>query len=334
MGWLLLLKAWRDIIAQHNLVGRYSSRAGSSLYFQLIRFGCADLIIFGHILCWLRHIIRELITLLAYASSVILFLLLWFSTHLRWLRIVSSWWCCYICLLLRCSWLIVYIVSLANHFPIVLVFILLKLILISIHVEILFFWLPSIPTSVHFTQIINWIAPCVSLILLRWSYILMHEILLFLNIASWLRSLLSSATCGWHYVTWLWSTALALILQILSGALLVWVIFIVRLDWVVPIILHLLSVWLLSNIVSVLNSLPIRCAWILRSLISVSVPWINRVGFSSSSCVFHFWLASFRLWCSSKTCGLCCGCQLLLWTILCGARLKIIIGSIRIQIPF
>ena len=331
MGWLLLLKAWWDVITQHNLVGRYSSRAGSSLYFQLIWFGCADFIIFWHILCWLRHIIRHLFTLLAISPVVVLLLLLWFRTHLWALRVVPGWRCCYICLLLRCSWLICCVLSVAQHFRIILVFILVlvELILISINIYILFF-LTFLTPSVHFREVVHRIAAWVSLIWLGWSYILMDEILLFLYIARWLRSLLSSATCGWHYVTWLWSTALTLVLKILSWALLVWVIFIIWLNLVVSVILHLFTVWWLSSIVAILNSLPIWCAWILRGLVCVSIPWIYRVSFASSPHVFHLWLAIFRLGSSSKTRGLRCRCQLLLWTIFGGAGLKIIIISIRV----
>lgn len=210
MGWLLLLKAWWDVVTKHDLVRRYSSRAGSSLYFQLIWFGGAHFIIFGHVFCWLRHIIWHLFTLLA-VSPVVLLLLLRFGTHLWALGIVPSWRCCYICLLLRCSWLICCVLSVTQHFRVILVFILVELILISINIYILFF-LTFLIRSVHFAQVVYRIPARVSLIWLGWSYILMDEILLLLNVACWLRSLLSSATRGWHNIAWLWSTALALIL--------------------------------------------------------------------------------------------------------------------------
>lgn len=103
---------------------------------------------------------------------------------------------------------------------------------------------------------------------------------------------------------------------------------------VVSVVLHLFTVRWLTNIVAILNSLPVWCAWILGGLVCVSIPWIYRVSFASAPYVFHFWFASFRLGSPSKTRGLCGGCQLLLWAIFCGARLKIIIISIGVQIPF
>lgn len=121
------LEAWWDIICK--LVSWDSTLSGSALNLQLLLLCSAYLWVFRHILALLRH----LFTLLAHSSVVILFLLFWFLTHLRRLRVITRWTCRILNVLCRLSWLVCLIdVSITEDFLVTwIILVLIELALVS-----------------------------------------------------------------------------------------------------------------------------------------------------------------------------------------------------------
>ena len=178
-----LSKTWRHVVILINLVSWDSTRGCSTLNFDLRCLNCAYFLVLTRIFGWLSRIWGNLVALFTLSSFILLILLLWFLAHLWHLRVVSTRRTCRVIYnLIWSPWLIILVLSIREHFWIVLILGLIKLILIPTW-SILFLriFLSSGCIS-HLCQVVYRITSRVPRILLLTtlcSHVLINKIVLF-----------------------------------------------------------------------------------------------------------------------------------------------------------